>query len=320
MRTIFFILIEVLLYTSLSAQSYLPLIQNSDARNDYFLKGNPQSLYHQTFEISQDPQSGAITIGKEIDSYSEFSYRIYFTNGGDVQEFHHIYDGRPSTSLRYFFDPEGRYCVLQIAENSLTSYQRNWVSQYNDSPIQQNSVYNLIQEEYTMDYSSDSLLLTRRDTISFIEKDHILLSFFSSETATQYDSYPITDSAYYARYIDSCRNYVRPENRSINLYNEQEHLVKTIEYTSISEQPSYIVYFYYNEQGLPILEKRLNYTTFDEFGNTVYNPEPISDIFRYEYPDNAIDGQGNWTQRYVFRQFQTEKEQPLYLECQKISY
>lgn len=140
------------------------------------------------------------------------------------------------------------------------------------------------------------------------------------ETATQYDSYPIKDSAYYAHYIDSCRSYVRPENRSINLYNEQEQLVKTIEYTSISEQPSYIVYFYYNEQGLPIQEKRLNYTTFDELGNTVYNPEPISDIFRYEYPDNAIDVQGNWTQRYVFRQFQTEKEQPLYLERQNISY
>lgn len=320
MRTIFFILIEVLLYTSLSAQSYLPLIQNSDAHNDYFLKGNPQSLYHQTFEISQDSLSGAITIGKEIDSFSEFSYRIYFTTGGDVQEFHHIYDGRPSTSLRYFFDPEGRYCVLQIAENSLTSYQRTWIDQYYNSPTQQNSIYNLMQEEYAIDYSSDSLLLTKCDTISLIEKDHILLSFFSSATATQHDNYPLKDSAYYAHYIDSCRNYVRPQNRNINLYNEQEQLVKSIEYTSISEQPSSITYFYYNEQGLPILEKKLNYTTFDEFGESVYIREPDSDIFRYEYPDNSIDGQGNWTKRYVFRQFRTEKEKPLYLECQKISY
>ena len=68
------------------------------------------------------------------------------------------------------------------------------------------------------------------------------------------------------------------------------------------------------------LIKRLSYVTFDESGEVIYISAPLSDIFRYEYPEDSIDQQGNWTKRYVFRQFREEKEQPLYLEYLQISY
>lgn len=320
MKQIFFIIISVLSYTALSAQTYLPTTKNSNAHNDYFLKGKPESLYHRTFELSKDSLTGEFIIGKEFDSLSDSSFRIYFTNDGDVQEFHHIYNGTSSTSLRYFYDPEKRYCVLQTYLNSPESYQRNWIENYQSSDNTQSNVYNLIQEEYYMSDFGDSLLLTNRDTILCIEKDGIFLSYFFYNTNSQCDNYPAKDSLYYAQYIDSCRNNVLPQYRTINLYNEQEQIVTQIEYTPISKQPSYMEYYYYNEQGLLISHKRLIYITFDEFGEYVYSHEPQSDIFRYEYPDNSIDEQGNWTKRYVFRQFRKEKEQPLYLECRQIDY
>lgn len=155
--------------------------KNSNAHNDYFLKGKPESLYHRTFELSKDSLTGEIIIGKEFDSLSDSSFRIYFTNDGDVQEFHHIYNGTSSTSLRYFYDPEKRYCVLQTYLNSPESYQRNWIENYQSSDNTQSNVYNLIQEEYYMSDFGDSLLLTNRDTILCIEKDGIfyLISFIT---------------------------------------------------------------------------------------------------------------------------------------------
>ena len=242
MKQIFFIIISVLSYTALSAQTYLPTTKNSNVHNDYFLKGKPESLYHRTFELSKDSLTGEIIIGKEFDSLSDSSFRIYFTNDGDVQEFHHIYNGTSSTSLRYFYDPEKRYCVLQTYLNSPESYQRNWIEKYQSSENTQSNVYILIQEEYYMSDFGDSLLLTNRDTILCIEKDGIFLSYFFYNTNSQCDNYPAKDSLYYAQYIDSCRNNVLPQYRTINLYNEQEQIVTQIEYTPISKQPSYMEY------------------------------------------------------------------------------
>lgn len=321
MKKIFVIFILILSYSTLQSQSYLPKLGNSDAHDNYFLKGKPLTLYHQTFEISQDSLTGKIIIGNELDYFSELSYRINFTDEGNVLNFHYIHEGISSTSTCNFFDPEGRLCKLQIHNNIPVSYQRNRIDNYEEVQDQNKGhIYKLIQEEYSMSYFSDSLLLTKRDTTICIEKDSIMLSLFMPDTDTQHDSYPIKDSLYYALFIDSCRNNQLPHSRTINLYNEQEQIIKIIEYTPISKLPSFIELFYYNEQGLVILDKRFNYVSFNEFGDTIYLTEPTTDIYRYEYPENSIDEQENWTQRYVFRRFRQEKEQPLYMERRKISY
>ena len=320
MKNFFVLFILTLLYFTSNAQTYLPKIENSDAHDKYCLKGTPQSLYHRTYEIARDSLTGELIVGNELDYISELSYRINFTENGNVQDFHYIHDGRATTSLSNFFDPEGRYCTLQIEDNIPTSYQRNWIDNYKEPQYNQGYVYQLIQEEYAMSYFGDSLLLTSRDTTHCIEKDNIILSLFVPETDNQYDNYPIKDSNYYAHYIDSCRNNVIPQNRTLNLYNEKEQLSVTIEYTPISKHPSFIEYFYYDKNGMLTLNKRLSYVTFDESGEVIYISAPLSDIFRYEYPEDSIDQQGNWTKRYVFRQFRKEKEQPLYLECRQIDY
>ena len=85
MKQIFFIIISALSYTALSAQTYLPTTKNSNAHNDYFLKGKPESLYHRTFELSKDSLTGEIIIGKEFDSLSDSSFRIYFTSPSFVK-------------------------------------------------------------------------------------------------------------------------------------------------------------------------------------------------------------------------------------------
>ena len=321
MKKTLLISILMLSYTCfLCGQNFLPKIEGTDAHDNYFLKGKPLELYHQTYEISQDSLTGKIIKGNILDYFSELSYRISFTEKGDVQEFHYMQEGLSCASLCNFFDPENKYCKLYITNNVPTCYQRSWINNYKEPKDNKVHTYKLIQEEYAMYYLTDSMLLTRRDTTVCIEKDKMILSLFIPSTNTRHDNYPAKDSLYYAHLIDSCLNESFHHDKTINLYDEQEQISKIIEYTANNASPSYIEYFYYDEQGMLVLNKKLYYTSFNEFGETVYTNKPQIDIFRYEYPEGSIDKQGNWTQRYVFRQFHQEKEVPLYMECRKINY
>lgn len=320
MKKIFILFFFIQSGIALIGQNYLPRTGYADAHNNYFLEGSPQSLYHQTFELSQDSLTGKTVIGNELDNFSEFSYLINFTDRGDVQEIHYIKEGTPCTSLCHFFDPEGRYCNIQIKDNALISYERNRIDNCDQSQDGQGNIYRLIHEKYVLQDLSDSLFLTNSDTTFCIEKDSITLSVITHQAQFQYDSYPAKDSAYYAHFIDSCCNNTCSPNRTINLYNEQDQITTVIEYTPISQLPSYMEVFYYDKQGMLIQNKKFSYTTFNDSDELVRTSVPVIDTYRYEYPEKSIDEQGNWTRRYVFRQFQKEKQQPLYMECRKISY
>ena len=320
MKTIFIISILILSVTTINGQAFLPKIESIDARDCYSLKGNPHTLYHQTFELLRDSLTGEIVIGDELDYFSDLSYRINFTDQGNVYGFHYIQNGISCTSIHNFFDKEERYCNLQIMDNVPVSYQRSWVDNYKEPHDNQVHVYKLIQEDYSIPGFCDSLLLTRCDTTFCIEKDSIILSVYMPDTDIQSISLPVKDSLYYIHIIDSCLNNRLPKNRTINLYNEQEQLVKIIKYTEISPLPTSIETFYYNKQGMLISDTTLSHLGFGEFGEVIYVDNPQVDIFLYEYPDNSIDGHGNWIKRYVFRQYQHERAEPLYMEHRRITY
>lgn len=320
MKTIFIISILILSVTTINGQAFLPKIESIDACDCYSLKGNPHTLYHQTFELLRDSLTGEIIIGDELDYFSDLSYRVNFTDKGNVYGFHYIQNGTSRTSIHNFFDKKERYCNLQIMDNVPVSYQRSWVDNYKEPQDNQVHVYKLIQEDYSIPDFCDSLLLTRCDTAFCIEKDSIILSIYIPDTDIQSISLPVKDSLYYIHIIDSCLNNQFPQNRTINLYNEQEQIVRIIHYTSSGSHPSFIETFQYDEQGMLVMDKFLDYVSFDELGETIYLAEPKVNMFQYEYPENSIDEHGNWVRRYVFRQYQNEKPEPLYFECRRITY
>lgn len=320
MKRLFTILITMLSFSLLFGQNYLPRLDGKSTHDDYFLNGNPITLYHRTFELLSDSLTGELIKGKELDTFSEFSYYINFTSYGDIKDLHYMNDGISCTSTNYYFDPEGKYCSIQIKNNIITGYESINTINYEEPKDNNAHVYKLVRESFIPYAFKDSLLLTNRDTIYCIEKDSIILSFYLPETDVIYSNYLVKDSAYYTHITDSCLNYNTPQNRTIKLYNELEQIIETIEYTSGNNNPSYRETFNYNEHGMLTLYTRYYYTTFNDFGEIIYRNKPIVDIFRYKYSENNIDKYGNWTQRQVFRSYSQEKEVPLYMECRKIEY
>lgn len=320
MRTIFIILILSLSFIRVNSQTFLNRLETSDARTFYALKGNPLTLYHQTFEISQDSLTGEIIVGNEIDYFSDLSYLVNFTEQGNLYNWHYIVGGISSSSNHYFYDLEERYCNLQIMENTPISCQKNSVYNFEEPIDCRAHKYKLIQEYYSIPDYGSSIQLTTCDTLIFIEKDSILVSIYSPDADFRTDSYPIKDSLYYALLIDSCFNNQSPQSKTINLYNDLDQIVKIIEYSSDCQLPVYVETFEYDEQGMLVTNKRSNYWGFNELGEGIYLTEPNVDLYQYEYPEYSIDEYGNWRERYVFRKYQKRKLEPLYLESRNIIY